>query len=138
MACFLVPTAEAIVVSVLKKKIDDSEKKKVEVSGEEKVDKKVEKGVRKISFSKKLSWLSSMLWGGAILLALEHIWHGEVVFYPPFLTAMHSIKDTKVMLHEMGTVGIGMAVFVTAVWIVMVFIADRMPDSLKLKTGEVK
>jgi hypothetical protein len=66
-----------------------------------------------------------MLWGGAILLALEHIWHGEVVFYPPFLTAMSSSADTSEMLREMGTVGVGMAVLATVVWLVVCFVADR-------------
>lgn len=68
-----------------------------------------------------------MLWGGAILLCLEHIWHGEVVFYPPFLTAMSDAADTAVMLHEMSAVGVSMALLVTAVWVVMVLVADHAP-----------
>jgi hypothetical protein len=129
MACFLVPTAEAIVTTVVKKKAQDSESKKSNDDNDSKDD------VQKISWTRKLSWLNSMLWGGAILLALEHVWHGEVVFYPPFLTAMSSASDTKVMLHEMGTVGVGMALFVTAVWLVMALIADKMPRGLKLNEG---
>ena len=66
-----------------------------------------------------------MLWGGAILLCLEHVWHGEVVFFPPFLTAMYSPADTAEMLHEMATVGVGMAVLVTAAWVVLILVADR-------------
>ena len=35
--------------------------------------------------------------------------------------------DTVEMLHEMATVGVGMAVLVTLVWVGMVIIVDRVP-----------
>ncbi len=41
----------------------------------------------KIALSRKLMWLANLLWGGALLLAYEHVWHGEVVPWFPFLTA---------------------------------------------------
>ena len=50
-----------------------------------------------------------------------------MVFYPPFLTAMADPADTVEMLHEMATVGVGMAVLVTLVWVGMVIIVDRVP-----------
>lgn len=118
MACFLVPTGEAIVSTIIKHQVA----KKEDEQGTPTVS---EDG--KFSWKTKLSWLTTMLWGGAVLLCLEHIWHGEVVLYPPFLTAMADPADTAVMLQEMGTVGVGMAVLVTAVWIVMVLVADHMP-----------
>ena len=40
----------------------------------------------------------------------------EVAMYPPFLTAMESAEDTAEMLSEMGTVGVGMALAITAIW----------------------
>ena len=100
MACFLVPTAEAIVTGVVSK-----------------VEKKNEAAVEgKIPFSRKLKWLKNMLWGGAALLAYEHVWHGEVVPWFPFLTAAANPEDAAVMLHEMATVGVTMALLVTAAW----------------------
>jgi hypothetical protein len=122
MACFLVPTAEAIVTTVIAKRV-----KKAEEPGSANIDGAVQsaKDDGRISWKTKLSWLNGMLWGGAVLLGLEHVWHGEVVFYPPFLTAMHSAADTAVMLKEMATVGVGMAVLVTAVWGVMILAVDR-------------
>ena len=122
MACFLVPAGEAIVATVVKK----VEEKK-EVSSEEKEE-------VKIPFSQKLKWLTSLLWGGAILLAFEHLWHGEVVPFPPFLTAMNDPSDTAEMLHEMGTVGVTMAALITGVWIVMCIVADVI---VKRKNTEV-
>ena len=74
-------------------------------------------------FARKLSWLTTMLWGGSALLCLEHIWHGEVVPYPPFLTAAPDPAARAEMLHEMSTVGVGMAVLITAVWAGMVIVS---------------
>ena len=112
MACFLVPTTEAIVTTIVEKKLKSKEKKQ----GEEN-----KKSI--VSFSKKLKWLNNMLWGGAILLAFEHIWHGEVVPFFPFLTAASNSSDAAEMLHEMVTTGVMMAVLVTIVWIGMVIVS---------------
>ena len=122
MACFLVPAGEAIVATVVKKV---EEKKEVTSEKKEEV---------KIPFSQKLKWLTSLLWGGAILLAFEHLWHGEVVPFPPFLTAMNDPSDTAEMLHEMGTVGVTMAALITGVWIIMCIVADVI---VKRKNTEV-
>lgn len=65
-----------------------------------------------------------MLWGGVVLLLIEHVWHGEVVPFPPFLTAMGDPTSTVQMLYEMATVGVAMAVLVTVVWFVATFVAD--------------
>ena len=112
MACFLVPAAEAVATSIAKIEADKKETAK-----------KTEQET-KIPFSTKLSWLRNMLWGGAVLLAFEHVWHGEVVPYFPFLTAASNPADKAEMLHEMATVGVAMAVLVTVVWFVATFVAD--------------
>lgn len=72
-----------------------------------------------------------MLYGGSFLLAIEHIYHGEVVFYPPFLTAMNDPADTVEMLNEMSTVGVSMAVLVTAVWGIGLFVSHLLKKSKK-------
>ena len=104
MACFLVPVAEAVVTTVAEKVIA----------------KKEQTSKTKSPFTRKLKWLSNMLWGGSALLAFEHVWHGEVVPWFPFLTAANNPEDAAEMLHEMGTVGVTMAVLVTLVWLGMV------------------
>lgn len=118
MACFLIPVAEAIVTTVVGKSIEKKEAApevmKIHVDGN------VEETVTKITFSQKVKWLRNMLWGGSALLAFEHVWHGEVVPWFPFLTAAGNPEDAAEMLHEMSTVGVTMAVLVTAVWLVMV------------------
>jgi len=122
MACFLVPTVEAIAVMVVTKVVQSKEKEpqplKLETTNGD-FNKET-----KIPFSRKLKWLSNLLWGGAVLLAFEHVWHGEVVPWFPFLTAASNPADASVMLHEMSTVGVTMAVLVTAVWAGMLIVSS--------------
>ena len=123
MACFLVPTTEAIVTTIIKKSAD----KKAEKSGKE----------IKNPFLKKLNILNTMLWGGSALLAFEHIWHGEVVLWFPFLTAMANPSDTAEMLGEMATSGVMMALLVTAVWALIVAVteaAEKKTDNANKKS----
>lgn len=117
MACFAVPVAEAIIVTAAKKII---EKKEVSVKAADcqSVSADNEKS-EKMTFSKKLGWLKNLLWGGSVLLAFEHLWHGEIVPWFPFLTAAGNSEDMAEVLYEMSTVGIAMAVMITAVWAVM-------------------
>lgn len=128
MACFLVSTAEAIVVTVVEKVAEKRLAKDV-------VSKASESTEVKIPFTKKLKWLRNMLWGGAVLLAFEHVWHGEVVPWFPFLTAMSDPSDAAAMFHEMATIGVGMAVLVTVVWAVMCKIADYVVKRPEKKSG---
>ena len=119
MACFIVSAVEAAVVTVIEKA---EEKKELAAVSEN----NGEIQETKIPLSRKLKWLRNMLWGGVVLLAFEHIWHGEVVPYFPFLTAMYDPSDTMEMLHEMATVGVCMALLITGVWIGMCFAADSI------------
>ena len=133
MACFLVPTAEAIVVTIVKKHVC---KKEAHLAAEQKTTvEEMEAKTGKISFGRKLGWLTNLLWGGAFLLALEHIWHGEVVPWPPFLTAMSNSADTTAMLHEMSTVGVTMAILVTAIWCVTLLVANYAENKAKSKVS---
>lgn len=113
MACFLVPAGEAIVTTIVQKIIEKKEK-----SSDTKLTK------MGVSWSRKLGWLNKMLWGGTILLALEHIWHGEVVPWPPFLTAMSNPAEVSPMLHEIATIGVAMAVTISIIWGVMVLVSE--------------
>lgn len=124
MACFVAPAAEAIVMTIVRKNM---EKKEAERSALIPGGAPAEDGAGGgIPWSRKLAWLTNLLWGGVFLLAIEHVWHGEVVPWPPFLTAMSSPAEVMPMLMEIATVGVTMAVLVTAVWAVMVFAADYL------------
>jgi len=106
MACFLAPAAAAIITTGVRKKI-----------------------TRKYH----LDWLNAMLWGGVIMLAVEHIAHGEVVLYPPFLTAGFS----KV-LPEILKVGVPMTIAIVAVWAVIVLVANRLAKEREKKVQVIE
>lgn len=116
MACFLVSAAEAAVVTAVEKK--EAKREMLHASEHGHVEEV------KVPFSRKLKWLKSLLLGGAVLLMFEHVWHGEVVAWFPFLTAMSNAEDAVSMLKEMGTVGVSMALLITVVWGVMCKVAD--------------
>lgn len=114
MACFLVPLAEAVVVSGAKfafSRISDSEN----------------------TVLSKFGTLQKMLFGGSALLAVEHYVNGEISFVPPFLTAMKSPEETSEMLNEMATSGVMMAVLVTAVWALMMIVSHFLKKSSIIK-----
>lgn len=113
MACFLVPAGEAAVTTVVGKLGG----KKPQGAAHEQAG---------AGFGRKLKWLSNMLWGGSALLAFEHLWHGEIMPWFPFLSAAGSPADTAEMLAEMGSVGVTMAAGVTLVWVGMVAVSAAL------------
>ena len=130
MACFLVSAAEAVVVHAVEKHEEKVEANAVIENGEA-------KEIR-IPLSRKLNWLKWLLTGGAILLLFEHIWHGEIVPYFPFLTAMLNPSDTVQMLREIATTGVCMALLITAVWFVMCKVADAIVKRSDTETSDSK
>ncbi|WP_321971857.1 hypothetical protein [Paratractidigestivibacter sp.] len=124
MACFIVGGAEAVAVTGIRSAV-----KKHEIEAgivDEQGNQLTSVAENGYSMTTKLGWLQTMLAGGAALLCVEHIWHGEVTFAFPFLTAMSNATDTAVMLHEMATVGVGMAALVTCAWFASCVIADAV------------
>ena len=120
MACFIVPVAEAVVTTIITKVVKSKEK-------EEKVKVSFSNGIiedtTKIKFSTKLGWLNKLLLGGSALLAFEHIWHGEVVPFFLFLTAIEN-GETADMLAEMASAGVTMAILVTSIWVCMLVVSN--------------
>ena len=112
MACFIVPLTTAAVVTSVKPALP--------------------KSASANPFVAKLDWLGKMMFGGSFLLAIEHIYHGEVILVPPFLTAAKEGPEAvRVMLHEMATRGTAMAVLLVVVWAVMVAfsrLSERKPN----------
>ena len=106
MSCLLAPATVAIVTTSIRKKIPQKY---------------------------HIGWLNTMLWGGVLMLLIEHIAHGEIIPFPPFLTAMINPADTIVMLKEIVTIGTAMTIAIFAVWTIMVLVADRITKIPKLK-----
>lgn len=106
MACFLAPAAAAVITTSIRKKI-----------------------APKYHFE----WLNAMLWGGVVMLAVEHIARGEIVPFPPFLTAIRNPTDIPIMLKEIATIGTAMTMAIFLVWAIMVLVANKVE-----KMGEKK
>ena len=122
MSCFLVTAAEAVVTTIAAKALQSREKEveaKLNTEGGHEM-------AKKIPLSRKLKWLSHMLWGGSALLAFEHVWHGEVGPGFPFLTAASDPAGAAAMVNEMATTGTAMAVLVTVIWLGMLAVTSAM------------
>ena len=116
MACFVATVVEAAVVTAIEKKVEKREKERVHLDTNVKTS-------NRLPFSHKLKWLRNLLLGGSFLLAFEHVWHGEVVPYFPFLTAASNPGDAVQMLKEMAIVGGSMVLLVTFVWGIMLLVS---------------
>jgi len=104
MACFIAPMSIGIVTTIFRKKLPEN---------------------------LKIGWLNMMIWGGAIMLAVEHIAHEEIVLYPPFLTAMQTPAEIPAMLQEMAVVGGTMTIAIFSIWAIMVYIYNKKPEIQK-------
>ena len=105
MACFLAPMGLGIVTTIFRKKIPEK---------------------------LKIGWLNIMIWGGVIMLAVEHIAHEEIILYPPFLTAIQTPAEIPVMLKEIAVVGGTMTIAIVAIWAVMVYIYNKKSEIQKI------
>ena len=138
MACVTVTIAEAIVSTVVTKVVERKEKKALKEAEVQtmKYDGKELETVQtsgKIPFSRKLKWLNYMLWGGSALLVFEHVWHGEITPWFPFLTNAANPADSIEMWHEIGTTGVLMAALITAVWggiVAVTSVIEKKKDSV--------
>ena len=121
MACFVVSAVAAIGVGAAKYVVKHHEKKN-ELTVKEP---KEYKFGSEVKWSKKLAYLELMLWSGSFVLAGEHVLHGEVSPYPPFLTAAgEGPEAVSEMLTEMGTVGVVMLAALVATWAIGVLVVD--------------
>ena len=102
MACFVVPLVQAVATSALRK------------------------WRRKDGFiGRNLASLELMLWGGSVMLIVDHVINGELTWRFPFFTALGVEGGGAVMLREMLTVGVPMSLVITAVWAVWALVKER-------------
>ena len=99
MACFLAPASVAILTTGLRKKIAPKY---------------------------HLEWLNALLWGGSLMLAVEHIAHEEIIPYPPFLSAIQNPSQIPGMLKEIATLGTTMTIAIFLVWGAMILVANKV------------
>ena len=93
MSCFLVPMTQAVVTSIWRKHNEKS------ISSPE-----------ASVLRRHLPTLEKMLWGGTVVLLVDHAIHGELFTFS---------------LRELLTVGVPMSVILTAAWVAWAFIKER-------------
>ena len=74
---------------------------------------------------RNLPALEKMLWGGTVMLIVDHIINGELTWKFPFLTALGPEGGTGVFLRELLTVGVPMSVVITLVWVVYALVREK-------------
>ena len=88
MACFIVPLTQAVVTTIYRK-----------------VTKQTDTFV-----GRNLKTLEQMLWGGSVMLLIDHLINGELFAWN---------------LREVLTIGVPMSVVVTAVWAIWCYAGER-------------
>lgn len=105
MCCFIVPMVQAIATTIYRKSNSSAV-----CSAEASV------------LKHNIPALEKMLWGGTVMLIVDHIINGEVTWRYPFFTALNEIDGASIMLKEMLTVGVPMSLVLTGVWAVASFV----------------
>lgn len=100
MACFIVPLTQAIATTVYRKHLE----KKVQLEGEKRL------STFNFKLSTRLKALELMLWGGSMMLLVDHLVNGELFAWN---------------LREVLTIGVPMSVVVTAVWAIWCYAKER-------------
>ena len=112
MACFIAPLVQALATSALRKAragavADPS-------SG---------------PLLRALPALEKMLWGGTLMLIVDHAISGEIMLRFPFFSALEKQGGGAVMLREILSVGVPMCVVITLVWALWALLRDRQPKT---------
>ena len=79
----------------------------------------------------RLPDLEKMLWGGTLMLIVDHVINGELTWRFPFFTALDQAGGGMVMLREMLTVGVPMSLVLTAAWLVWVLVKSRKTATIQ-------
>ena len=94
MACFIAPLVEAIAVTAIRKS-----------------------GLKGNSpYLQHLPDLEKMLWGGTLMLIVDHIINGELTWTFPFFTSLGESGGAAILWREVLTVGVPMALVLTVAW----------------------
>ena len=108
MACFIVPLVQAIAVTVYRKSRAGA------IAAPDAA-----------PLKRHIGTLEKMLWGGTLMLIVDHVINGELTWRFPFFTALTQTGGGGVMLREMLTVGVPMSLVLTAAWVVWALLRER-------------
>ena len=116
MCCFLVPLVQAIATTAFRKthakSVSDPDAN---------------------LFVRHLPALEKMLWGGTLMLIVDHIINGELTWRFPFFTALTLEGGGGVMLREILTVGVPMSLVLTVAWMIYAVVKERRAHTLSAR-----
>ena len=118
MACFVAPAGVAVVTTIIKKVVEKRELAAEAQPNKQSASKAPGKWVE------RLGWLNLMLWGGTLMLVLDHLIAGELVPWSPFLTALETPGQASALLKEIAITGGAMTAGVFVVWAIMVIVVE--------------
>jgi hypothetical protein len=124
MACFIVPLTQAIATTAYRKRVENQKMLTSTPANAQTNDSFV---------IRNLKTLEQMLWGGSLMLVVDHIINGELTWRFPFFTALETEGGGLVMLQEMLTVGVPMSVIVTLGWAGWCYLKETQNAKLKIK-----
>ena len=113
MSCFIVPLTQAIVTTAYRKTHE-----------------KTIHSPEAPALKRHLPALEKMLWGGSVMLVVDHIINGELTWRFPFFTALEQAGGGAIMLREILTVGLPMSLVITAVWAVYALVKSHTKKNL--------
>ena len=113
MACFIVPLVQAVATTAYRKR------HAAEIAAPDAP-----------VLKHRLPDLEKMLWGGTLMLVVDHVINGELTWRFPFFTALGQAGGGAVMLREMLTVGVPMSLVLTAAWLAWAFLRARKTATL--------
>ena len=108
MACFIAPLVGAIATTIIRK-----------------ADAKTVKAPGSSPFLHHLPDLEKMLWGGTLMLIVDHVINGELSWRFPFFSALGESGGWSIMLKEILVVGVPMALVLIAAWAVWAIAKDE-------------
>ena len=112
MACFIVPLVQAVATTVYRKR------HAAEIAAPD-----------ASALKYRIPDLEKMLWGGTLMLVVDHVINGELTWRFPFFTALDQVGGGNMMLHEMLAVGVPMSLALTAAWLVWALVRSSVKEN---------
>jgi len=108
MACFIAPLIGAAATSIIRK-----------------AQTKAIAAPESSPFLRRLPDLEKMLWGGTLMLIVDHIINGELTWRFPFFSALGETNGMAILWREVFTVGVPMLLVLVVAWAVWAIIRER-------------
>jgi len=121
MSCFLIPLTQAIATTAIRHHY--SRQQATSLIGEDAFHRDVRPfaKVHNSPWLRHLPKLELLLWGGSLMLVIDHILSGELSWSYPFFTALTEADGVQALLREILSLGIPMSLVPTLIYLFLVY-----------------